>query len=146
MLEPLLTAPQRAPALGAAARPRPHLSAGLGRRRTEPLAGLELEPLDPDVVILYAGYNNSILMADRSEANLAFKIKDWLAWHSVAWKTVHHLVRNAYYRVAEALNRDVAGLANLSVPIVLDEETLSARRERSRGRASGRAASPSNTR
>ena len=88
------------------------------------LARSELARLQPDVVTLYAGYNNSILTEDRKSAGFLFKIKDWLVFHSVAWTTIHELVRNAYYKIAVAAQKDFVGLPHLSVPIEVSPEDV----------------------
>jgi GDSL-like Lipase/Acylhydrolase family len=65
------------------------------------LAKAEVPSLEPDLITLYAGVNNATLTKPRNEAGEVYKLKDWLYFHSVAWRVVHTTVRDLYESVAE---------------------------------------------
>lgn len=92
----------------------------------------ELRDLNPVVVTLYAGYNNSMLLGGREEANLVYRAKDWLYFHSVAWRATQPLVKEVYYKVTRLLNKDVAQLPHLDVPVVLSEYQVNKIRAKTR--------------
>jgi len=96
------------------------------------LARHELPELRPDVISLYAGYNNATHPRDRGVTTKAYRFKDWLNFHSVFWRSVHSSVRNIYYSLVRTTNRDPAGIPNLSVPLRLDRQQVEQLREHAR--------------
>jgi lysophospholipase L1-like esterase len=97
------------------------------------LARAELAGLEPDFVVLYAGYNNAMIHESPEQGHVVFRFKSWLNFHSVAWRTVKPMVRDAYYNVAQLLNRDIGRLPNLHVPVLLSEKDVTKLRTRVSG-------------
>jgi lysophospholipase L1-like esterase len=97
------------------------------------LAKHEVPGLQPDLITVYAGYNNAVLPKPRNEAGLLYHIKDWFYFHSVAERVIHVTVRNLYYTFVKVTNRDPVGLPNLAAPAQLDGREVALLR--SRGRA-----------
>lgn len=103
------------------------LNLGIPHIRMENVVALarhELARLEPDVVTLYAGYNNSAVLRPPEQASLPYRIKDWLYFHSVAWRAIHPMVVVLYYRLAQTLNMDMLDTPNLGLPVALDEERI----------------------
>jgi lysophospholipase L1-like esterase len=96
------------------------------------LARAELPALQPDLITLYAGYNNSMVVEDRATASGAYRLKDWLYFHSVFYRALHPAVRRAYFELTRLLGQDVGGLPNLSMPVMLRSETVEAQRAKAR--------------
>jgi lysophospholipase L1-like esterase len=96
------------------------------------LAKTEAAALEPDLITVYAGYNNALLPKPRTEAGTVYHVKDWLYFHSVAWRVVHTSVRDLYYKFVKVTNTDPVGLPNLAAPAVLSEESITALRSHSR--------------
>jgi len=99
------------------------LNLGIPHFRLEEIVALaeaELRALEPDLVTLYAGYNNSMVYKPRSEGSRLYRLKDWLYEHSVAWRSVHPMVAELYYELTRALNRDLVGVPNLMIPVTVD--------------------------
>lgn len=96
------------------------------------LARAELAALEPDVVTLYAGYNNSMVFKARSEGSALYRLKDWFYAHSVAWRGIHPMVAEMYYKLTRALNRDIVGVPNLMIPVTVGPDQVEHTRERIR--------------
>ncbi len=112
------------------------LNLGIPEARLENLVALartEFPGLQPDVVTLYSGANNATRDKPRDEAGVVYRVKDWFAFHSVAWSALHPLLLNVYYRVVKTFNRNVAGAPNLGIPVQLTPEQV----ERLRGSLRG---------
>jgi len=108
------------------------LNLGIPEARLENLIALaraEFPSLQPDIVTLYSGANNATRDKPRDEAGALYRMKDWFAFHSVAWRAIHPLLLNVYYRVIKTFNRDVAGAPNLGIPVQMTPEQV----ERLRG-------------
>jgi lysophospholipase L1-like esterase len=88
----------------------------------------EVPSLEPDLILLYAGYNNAMFARDDARAEGVVRLKNWLYHHSVAWRSVHAALTDLYYRVTKRLNRDVVGLPHMSVPIDLRRDRIEAAR------------------
>jgi lysophospholipase L1-like esterase len=95
------------------------------------LAKTEAAALEPDLITLYAGFNNAMLPKPRTEAGSIYHLKDWLYFHSVAWRVVHTSVRNVYYKFVSVTNSDPVGLPNLAAPAMLDETAIAQLRQHS---------------
>jgi hypothetical protein len=96
------------------------------------LARAELAALEPDIVTLYAGYNNSMVYKARTEGSTLYRLKDWIYGHSVAWRGIHPMVAELYYRLTQALNRDVVGVPNLMIPVTIDRSKVDETRQQIR--------------
>lgn len=96
------------------------------------LAKTEAEGLSPDLITLYAGFNNAMLPKPRTEAGSVYRLKDWLYFHSVAWRVVHTSVRDLYYKFVKVTNSDPVGLPNLAAPAILDQQAVDTLRKHSR--------------
>jgi lysophospholipase L1-like esterase len=96
------------------------------------LAKHEVPGLQPDLITIYAGYNNAVLPKPRSQAGLVYRVKDWLYFHSVAWRVIHVTVRNYYYAFVKVTNRDPVGLPNLAAPAQLDAREIALLRSKGR--------------
>ncbi len=94
------------------------------------LARHELPKLEPDVVTLYAGYNNAVLPADPKTAAAAFRLKDWLYGHIVGWRYVHDLVKVVYLKALNAAPAGTVETPNLMVPLRLTVEQIEVLRNR----------------
>jgi len=95
-------------------------------------ARAELPALDPDLITLYAGYNNSMVVEDREQASGAYRIKDWLYFHSVFYRSFHPFVRRAYVELTRMIGRDIGGLPNLSMPVMLRASVVEEQRAKTR--------------
>ncbi len=94
------------------------------------LAQHELPALDPDVVTLYAGYNNAVIPDDPQDAAAAFRVKDWLHGHLVSWRYVHDLVKWVYLQALGAAPAGAVETPNLMVPLRLNTDQIDALRGR----------------
>jgi len=93
------------------------------------MAKAELPAIQPDVVTLYAGYNNALLATSYEKSSFLVRAKNWIHFHSVAWSTVHDAIRNRYYAMTKAVKRDVLGLPHLGVPIEIGPDQVASIRE-----------------
>src|SRR5262249_56058174 len=59
----------------------------------------EVPSLEPDLILLYAGYNNAMFARDDARAEGVVRLKNWLYHHSVAWRSVHAALTDLDYRV-----------------------------------------------
>lgn len=92
------------------------------------LARRELPAIQPAVVTLYAGYNN-ISQPDRETSGQAYRLKDWLHFHSILYRSARPVLKAAYFSFVETTNRDVAQLEHLSIPVTLSREEIAAIRQ-----------------
>ncbi len=92
------------------------------------LARAELPGLEPDLVTLYAGYNNSWVHTSPQQSGRLYRLKDWLKAHSVAYKGLNPKVQNVYYRLAKASRKDLLNLPSYGVPIPLGGTKIEAAR------------------
>ena len=83
------------------------------------LARAELPSLQPDLIVIYSGVNDAGHPKQKEDAGAVYRLKDWMFFHSVAWRFVHHTVRNLYFRFVESTNVDPLGIPNLDVPLRL---------------------------
>ncbi len=70
------------------------------------LARAELPSLQPDLIVIYSGVNDAGHPKQKEDAGAVYRLKDWMFFHSVAWRFVHHTVRNLYFRFVESTNVD----------------------------------------
>lgn len=92
------------------------------------IAKTELPSLMPDLILLYAGYNNAMFSKESNRAGGLVRFKNWMNHHSVMWRSLHAVIRDFYYLVSRRLNRDVMGLPHMSVPIDLTHGQVEAAR------------------
>lgn len=82
-------------------------------------ARAELPSLQPDIVTLYAGYNNAMVFRTVERPGALYRIKEWLKSHSVTYRALHPYVVTAYQKITRLLKRDVVGLPHLGIPVEL---------------------------
>lgn len=100
---------------------------GIPHLRTQNIVALarhELRQLEPDVLTLYAGFNSAFLTADREEAGVLYRLKDWIYERSVGWRSIHGWIKVAYLQITKALQKDLVNLPNLSVPVEIGSERI----------------------
>jgi hypothetical protein len=83
------------------------------------VARTELPALQPDIVTLYSGYNNSMVLRSYAKPGVLYRAKDWLKYHSVTYRALHPYAATAYQKVSKKLKRDVVGLPHLGLPVEL---------------------------
>ena len=59
-------------------------------------AKVELPNLHPDIIILYAGYNDATHPKDSRSVSNLYKLREWLYLHSVLWRTLHSALKTLY--------------------------------------------------
>lgn len=116
-----------------------HLEERVGTRKVEVLnmgiphyrsnhivaaARAELATLQPDVVTLYAGYNNAYVARSRNQSGRVYRLKDWFKFHSVAYRALHPYVVTAYSRISGMLKRDLVGLPHMGLPLQLTADQV----------------------
>ena len=87
-------------------------------------ARAELPSLQPDIVTLYAGYNNAMVFRSVAQPGLLYQIKEWLKSHLVTYRALHPYVLTAYQKITRLLKRDVVGLPHLGIPVELPAERV----------------------
>jgi hypothetical protein len=103
------------------------LNMGIPHYRTNHIvaaARAELPALQPDVVTLYAGYNNAYVARSGNQTGRIYRLKDWFKFHSVAYRALHPYVVTAYTRVSGLLRRDLVGLPHMGLPLQLSADQV----------------------
>lgn len=109
------------------------LNLGIPHFRTNNVLALarnELADLEPDVVTLYHGYNNSMVFRPPEQASLPYRAKDWLKEHSVAYRGVHPFAASAFQEIMKRINKEL--VPHLDVPVQLAAERVGSLRARLR--------------
>jgi lysophospholipase L1-like esterase len=82
-------------------------------------ARAELPALQPDIVTLYAGYNNAMVFRTVDRPGALYRTKEWLKSHVVTYRALHPYIVTAYQKTTRLLKRDVVGLPHLGIPVDL---------------------------
>ncbi len=93
------------------------------------LADHELAALEPDVVTLYSGYNNSMVVQAPTNVGGLYNFKNWLKAHSVAYRGLHPRIATIYGRLSGIFNRNLGGTPTLNLPIQLEREDIARLRQ-----------------
>ena len=92
------------------------------------LARAELPSLQPDLIVIYSGVNDALHPKRPEDHGSLYCMKNWVYYHSVAWRFVHHTVKDAYFNLVKSTNTDPLGIPNLAIPLRLEREQIEALR------------------
>ena len=95
-------------------------------------ARAELRSLEPDIVTLYAGYNNAMVLPTASQPGGLYRAKDWFKHHSVTYRAMHPYIATSYQKISGMLKRDIVGLPHLGLPVELPAARVTQRRAEAR--------------
>ncbi len=106
---------------------------GMPHARTDHIVALaraELPPLEPDLLLLYAGWNDASSPEGPAYRNRVYGLKDWLFFHSTGYRLVAPVLKQTYYGLAGRMGADPVGLPTLILPVLRPpEEVLRLRTE-----------------